>query len=177
VKKDLGIPIVCNTGGYDSDFVLECFEGLVDVYLPDYKYAVGECAARLSKAADYPEVAIKAIRKMQDQVGDPEFTEDGIIKKGVIVRHLCLPGERKNSIQAIRTLGETFKSNEIRLSIMRQYTPIEGMTGSLSRKLTTFEYESVLKEAEKYGFEGYLQSAEAADKCFIPPFDLTGIDE
>lgn len=176
VKNELGLPIVCNTGGYDSPEILEYFDGVVDVYLPDYKYGLEETAKRLSCAENYPQIALEAIKIMYSQVGAPTFSKEGLIQKGVIVRHLCLPGERKNSIEAMRILGENFKADEIRLSLMRQYTPIEGMVGSLSRKVTTFEYESVVREAEKYGFEGYLQSAEASDSAFIPDFDLTGIE-
>ncbi len=176
IKSELGIPIVCNTGGYDSPEVLECFRGLVDVYLPDFKYADGDLAKRLSSAQDYPEKALEAIKIMYSQAGKPVFDENGLIKSGVIVRHLCLPGERKNSIRAVEVLGENFKSDEICLSLMRQYTPIEGMTGSLARRLTTFEYESVIRAAEKYGFCGFYQSAESASESFIPSFDLTGIE-
>ena len=175
IKEELAIPIVCNTGGYDTSGILEYFEGVVDVYLPDFKYGLSDCAQRLSRAQDYPEVALEAIKMMCRQVGKPQFDEDGLIKKGVIVRHLCLPGERKNSIRAMEILGENFKSDEICLSVMRQYTPIAGMTGALSRTITTFEYESTVKVAEKYGFQGYYQSAESASDAFIPDFDLRGI--
>ena len=174
IKKELDLPIVCNTGGYDSPEVLECFKGLVDIYLPDYKYGLEDTAKRLSRAQDYPAVAIKALRTMHEQVGAPQFDEKGMMKKGVIVRHLCLPGERKSSVEAIRTLGENFSRESILLSLMRQYTPISGMEGALARRLTSFEYESVKKVAQEYGFEGYYQSSESASESYIPSFDLVG---
>ncbi len=176
VKDELALPIVCNTGGYDSPEVLEEFAELADVFLPDFKYALGETAKRLSGAQDYPEVALSAIKRMWKITGDPVFSEDGLIKRGVIVRHLCLPGERKNSIEAVRMLGETFSPENIRLSLMSQYTPIKGMQGSLARRLTTFEYESVMRAAQERGFLGYYQGRESADTSFIPDFDLTGVE-
>lgn len=175
IKKELALPIVCNTGGYESDETLEYFRDIIDIYLPDFKYALPESAKRLSHAGDYPEIALKALKKMLSFAGKPSFDSHGIMKKGIIVRHLVIPGERKNSLEVIKLLHDNFSKSDFLLSLMNQYTPIEGMKGALSRRLTTFEYESVLSLAEEYVFDGFSQESSSSSPSFTPAFDLSGV--
>lgn len=181
VKPDLGIPVVWNSGGYESVESLKMLEGLVDVYLPDLKYFSSELSARYSAAPDYFEVAKKAIAEMYRQTGDALFeteTVDGreveLIKRGVIVRHLLLPGGRKDSISILEELSRIVPTDGVRLSLMRQFTPdfVDGEKyPELNRKITTFEYESVLKKAYALCFDGYTQGADAASAKFTPDFE------
>lgn len=172
VKDKLGIPVVWNSGGYESTESLEMLRGLVDIYLPDFKYYSPELAAKYSKASDYRERAEEALAFMYDMLGDVEFDKNGMMKKGIIVRHLVLPGCRSDSIAVLRRLAEILPVNGIRLSLMSQYTPdfYLGEEKNLRRMLTTFEYESVRKEALKLGFEGYMQSPSSASAEYTPEF-------
>ena len=176
-EKGLSIPIVYNCGGYEKAETLALLDGLVDIYLPDYKYRSSALAKSLSAADDYPEVAEKALREMLRQVGSPVFDENGMMKRGVIVRHLVLPGYTDDSMEVLKFLHEAF-GDDIYISIMSQYTPIGKFEKhpSISRKLTTYEYQKVVRFAEKIGItKGFLQSGEAAKESFIPAFDFTGI--
>lgn len=173
----LSIPIVYNCGGYEKAETLSLLHGLVDIYLPDYKYRSHTLAKSLSAAEDYPEVAEKALREMLRQVGKPIFDESGMMKKGVIVRHLVLPAHTDDSIAVLDFLHEMF-GNDIYISIMSQYTPMKKFEDhpELSRKLTTYEYRKVVRHAETLGItQGFLQDGTAAKESFIPAFDFTGI--
>ncbi len=174
IKPQLGLPIVINCGGYLSPTQMDLLGEIADVWLPDFKYAHGDLAGRLSGASDYPEVALNAIAEMVKRVGKPVFDEDGILQRGVLVRHLVLPTARKNSIDAINLLADWFKSDEILLSLMAQYTP-NGNPNAPDRRLTTFEYQSVLAAVEKAGFEGYCQSPDSAKSEYTPDFSLQGV--
>ena len=174
IKSQLGLPIVINSGGYLSPLQIDLCSEIADVWLPDFKYADPVLAGRLSGASDYPEVALNAITEMVKRVGKPVFDADGILQRGVVVRHLVIPTARKNSIDAIRLLSERFASHEILLSLMAQYTP-NGNPAAPSRRLTTFEYQSVLAEVEKAGFEGYCQSPDSARSEYTPDFSLQGV--
>ena len=147
--------------------------GLVDVYLPDLKYFDSGLSAKYSQAADYFEVARAAIGEMYSQVGEVVI-EDGLIKRGVIVRHLVLPGCRRDSMAILGELAEFLPVDKIKLSLMRQYTP-EFVDGErypeLARRITTFEYNSVLKRASRLGFDGFIQSAESATSAYTPNFN------
>ncbi len=172
----LNIPIVYNTSAYDSVNTLKALEGYIDIYLPDYKYADSELAARLSRASDYPDVAIEAIGEMIRQVGMP-VVENGIIKRGVIIRHLVFPGNIRNSKAVIDRLVSTF-GTDITLSIMNQYTPIEGLElpGELGRTVTEREYNKVLDYAFEKGLvNGFFQDGETCKESFIPAFDYEGV--
>ncbi|NLD88593.1 MAG: radical SAM protein [Clostridiales bacterium] len=172
-----GIPIVYNTSGYDSVETLRCLEGLVDVYLPDFKYTDKALADKLSGASDYPETACEAIDEMYRQVGGVRLDSDGIIEKGVIIRHLVLPGFVTKSIQTLRLIKERFP-DDIYISVMSQYTPAGNTEGfnTLSRRLTSREYERVLEEVDLCGFRhGFFQELSSANEEYIPDFDLTGI--
>ncbi len=174
----LHIPIVYNSGGYEEVSSLKCLEGLVDIYLPDLKYYSSELSLRYSHATDYFEKASAAITEMYRQVGSPALEEHtGLLKRGVIVRHLLLPGETKDSKKILRYLYDTYK-NDICVSIMNQYTPLPHVADipSLNRRVTNEEYERVLNFAERIGIErGFFQEGETAEESFIPPFDLEGI--
>lgn len=173
VKKELALPIVWNSGGYDSLPSLERLCGLVDIYLPDLKYADRELALRYSGAADYPEVAEAAIKEMYRQVGKFELDENGIMTRGLIVRHLVLPGCRKNSLEVLERLHRAVPVENIKLSLMSQYTPDFAMGcgyKNLERRITGFEYTSVLERAEALGFDGYFQDRSSANKSYTPEF-------
>ncbi len=175
IKAELALPIVLNTGGYLSKRQVELFARVVDVWLPDFKYADGALAARLSAALDYPTVALDAITEMVKIAGAPVYDREGILQKGVLVRHLVLPGQRKNSIAAVEALADRFAPDMILLSLMAQYTP-NGVEGAPNRRITTFEYQSVLDAVEKAGFAGYLQSPDSAKQEYTPSFCLEGIE-
>ena len=173
VKSKLSIPVVYNSSGYELASSLRMLDGLVDVYLPDLKYASGELAAKYSSAPDYPEIAKAALREMYRQTGAVSFDEAGMITRGVIVRHLVLPSHRKDSIAVLETLAELLPIKDIRLSLMSQYTP-EFATDcefrELHRRVTTFEYNSVLDHALSLGFEGYFQHRSSASASYTPDF-------
>jgi len=162
---------VYNTGGYERVESLKMLKGLVDIYLPDFKYYCSDLAARLSRAPDYAEVATEAIREMTEQVGEPRF-DGNMLKSGVIVRHLVLPGKRGDSIRCMEHLHENFGNKKILISLMSQYTPMAGVPEDLSRPVTTFEYDSVCKKAIDLGFEGYFQQRSSANDIYIPDWDL-----
>lgn len=173
----LSIPIVYNTGSYEEVSTLQMLEGLVDVYLPDLKYYSGELSKAYSHAPDYFEKATAAILEMFRQVGTPKFDSEGIMQKGLIVRHLLLPGQTKDSKKILRYLHETYK-NDILVSIMSQYTPLPHAASlpELNRKVTSEEYARILKFAEAIGIEnGFFQEGDTAEESFIPPFNYEGL--
>lgn len=171
LKPQLEIPVVWNSSGYESVDTLRLLEGLVDVYLPDCKYASAELSARLSGAPDYFAVAMEAIKEMLRQAGTPVYAPSGQLLRGVVVRHLILPGYRKDSIAVLRALANRFGNGQFLLSLMSQYTPdfaLPDCDKSLHRTLTTFEYESVWEEAERLGFSGYSQARASASAAYTP---------
>lgn len=173
LKKRYDLPIVWNSSGYESVEALRRLDGLVDVYLPDFKYASRELARKYSKAENYPEVAMAAIKEMYGQTGGVRFGADGLIKGGVIVRHLVLPGERRDSVEVLHKLAESLPVKDVRLSLMSQYTPdfaLDCEYKNLHRRVTTFEYNFVLDEAVRLGFEGYFQDKSSAVKNYTPEF-------
>ena len=172
-KPRLNIPIVWNSGGYESVETLKMLDGLVDVYLPDLKYYSSELSARYSSAPDYFEVAKMSLAEMHRQVGAVRFDGDGMLEKGIIVRHLVLPSCRRDSIKVLEELAKILPANEIKVSIMRQFTPdfVDGEKyPELNRRLTSFEYDSVVKRAGELGFDGYTQGAESARAVYTPDF-------
>lgn len=174
----LSIPIVYNTGSYEEAESLRLLEGLIDIYLPDLKYYSSELSAAYSHAPNYFTKATMAIAEMYRQVGSPIIdTSVGIMKKGVLVRHLLLPGQTKDSKRILRYLHETY-GNDIYVSIMNQYTPLPQVASvpELNRKVSSEEYERLLRFAEAIGIEkGFRQEGEAADESFIPPFHFEGL--
>ena len=176
-KEGLQIPIVYNTSGYEKVESLQMLEGLVDIYLPDMKYVSKDLSKEYSNAGDYFEVASKALEEMVRQVGEPEFESNGYIKKGVIVRHMVLPGSTKDSKAVLDYLWSTY-GNRIYISIMNQYTPMEQIKNHplLSRKVTKREYSKVVDYALSLGWEnGFIQEGETAKESFVPGFNGVGV--
>ena len=169
LEPKLPVPVVYNCGGYERPETIRALAGKMDIYLPDLKYAEESLAAALSGAGDYFEVATAAIREMVAQVGPPEWDGEKL-KSGVIVRHLILPGHVENSLKVLDWLGETFAPGEILVSLMRQYTPMPGLSAPLDRTVTEDEYQAVLSWMMLNDLEGFTQEAEAADAGFIPDF-------
>ena len=171
-RRHLHVPVVYNCGGYESVEMLRKLDGLIDVYLPDLKYFSPDLSARYSHAPDYFEVAAEALAEMLRQVGSPVL-ENGFLRRGVLVRHLVLPACRRDSIDLLRALSDRFGADAFLLSLMNQYTPDfadPNTDRALHRRLTTFEYQSVLDEAISLGFSGYLQDASAASSAYTPDF-------
>lgn len=171
----LQIPVVWNSSGYESIETLRLLEGLVDIYLPDYKYSSATLANSYSNAPDYPTVALAAIEEMLRQVGTPQLNAQGLMTAGVHVRHLVLPHHAKESRQALYRLRQQF-GDRIGLSIMSQYTPMPAMATHplLARKITEKEYETVIRYSLQIGWQNVLtQEGEAASESFIPDFSLT----
>ena len=170
--QGLSLPVVWNTSGYETVENIDRLAGAVDIYLPDLKYASEESGRRCSAAPDYAAAAWAALGAMVAQAGAVQFTADGRLMRGVLVRHLVLPGHRHESIALVRRLWETF-GDAIQLSLMRQYTPLYRAAEfpPLHRRLTTFEYESVVAAARDLGMERvYVQSAEAVGAQYVPDF-------
>lgn len=176
-NRGLQIPVVYNSSGYEKSEMLKLLEGLVDIYLPDFKYMDPELAEKYSYARDYPEVAKEALKEMVRQTGTPEFDRRGIMKKGVIVRHLLLPGHVKDSRRVLEYLLSTY-GKEIYISLMNQYTPMPAMKDDprLSRKVTDREYQRLIDYGLQLGLEnGFIQEGETAKESFIPEFNGEGI--
>ena len=176
-EKGLHIPVVYNCGGYETVETLKLLEGLVDIYLPDFKYVDHDRAKRYSRAEDYPEAAKKALAEMVRQQPEAEFDERGIMKKGVIVRHLMLPGGIKDSKAVVKYLYETY-GNQIFISLMNQYTPLPHVADypEIDRKLKKFEYDRLVDYAISLGVEnGFIQEGETAEESFILAFTNEGV--
>ena len=176
-EQGLTIPVVYNSSGYEKAEMLRYLEGLVDIYLPDLKYLEADLAGKYSHAKDYPEVAMKALEEMVRQVRTPEFDERGMMKKGVIVRHLLLPGHVRNSKKVLEYLYGTY-GDQIYISLMNQYTPMPAMKDDpqLSRKVTDREYDRLLDHAISFGVTNcFIQEGETAKESFIQEFNGEGI--
>lgn len=177
LNEKLPVPVICNTGGYDSLETVELFHNKIDVYMPDYKYSDSSVAKKYSFAPDYPAVALDAISAMVESVGEPQFDEKGMMTKGVLVRHLLLPDELDNTLGCIEEIASRFK-NKVVFSLMSQYTPVCGFDRyeNLSRRVTKEEYEKAVNYVHLCGIKrGYFQSPDSAEKSHIPSFDLTGV--
>lgn len=169
------IPIVYNSSGYESIETLRMLSGVVDIYLPDYKYIDPNMAAMLSGARDYPEVAFAAIAEMIRQTGAPVYDENGMMQRGTFIRHLVLPGLTGDSMKILTRIRDEFPG--IPVSLMGQYTPCGralNMPG-MDRKIKKKEYARVLAHMEAIGLDGYRQELGSADGAFIPSFDETGV--
>ena len=176
-KNGLIIPVVYNSSAYEKAETLKMMEGLIDIYLPDFKYMDGTIAKKYSHAEDYDFWAKQAIAEMVRQVPDIKFDEAGMMKRGVIVRHLILPGCRKDSKKILYYLRQTY-GDKIFISLMNQYTPVNKLQKypELRRKVTKREYEWVIQYALEIGVEnGFIQEGDTAKESFIPPFNGEGV--
>ena len=169
LEAPLPVPVIYNCGGYERVETIHALQGKVDIYLPDLKYADDNLSQRLSGAKDYFQVAGSAIKEMVLQTGKPKFDGD-MLKKGVIVRHLILPGQVENSLKVLDFLGENFAPGEILVSLMRQYTPMPGTKPPFDRPITDTEYESVLSWMYLNNLNGLVQEQSASGQNFIPDF-------
>lgn len=162
------IPIIYNTSGYEKVETLRRLEGLIDVYLPDYKYSDNSLAMRLSGCPDYRETALSAIEEMLRQTGEVVI-KNGLIKKGVIIRHLVLPNHTKNSLGALELIKERF-GEKVLISLMSQYLPCgkADQTSDLNRRITKREYEKVLTYLYALELDGFAQELSSAKKEYIP---------
>ena len=175
LQPGLPVPVVYNCGGYERVETLRALEGLVDVFLPDYKYSDAALASRLSAAPDYPETARAAILEMLRQTGSARM-KDGRLIRGTLVRHLVLPGFLDNSLDALAWLAQEAAPRGALVSVMGQYCPMPGMEPPLNRKVSREEYAAVLSWAQLCGLrDGFFQDLDSASNEYIPPFDLTGI--
>ena len=169
LSPKLPVPVVYNCGGYERVETLQLLEGKVDIYLPDLKYAEARLAKSLSGAADYFPRAKAAIREMVRQTGPVQWDAEKVTK-GVIIRHLILPGHVDNSLKVLDWIGSTFAPGEVLVSLMRQYTPRGGLPAPLDRRVTDEEYDAVLSWMYLNELEGFTQEGDAATKDFIPDF-------
>lgn len=174
----LGIPVIYNSSGYESVDTLRIFEGLVDIYLPDFKYMTSSVAKKYSGAQDYPAVAKSALSEMVRQVPRSHFDDRGAMLRGIIVRHLLLPDCAYDSKKVLSYLHEMY-GDDIYISIMRQYTPIEKNLGAypeLCRRITDKEYDRIVDYSQRIGIiNGFLQESGCEESSFIPNFDLGGV--
>lgn len=174
-NEKVDLPFVFNTSGYEKEETLKEFDGLIDIYLPDFKYISESAAKKYSCADNYPHVVKNAIEEMVRQVGTPIF-EDGIMKRGVIVRHLVLPGFYSDSKKIIKYLYETYR-NDIFMSIMSQYTPFDlEKYPEINKHIDFNQYNEIIDYAANLGVENaFIQEEEADSKSFIPDFNCEGV--
>lgn len=175
VRHRLTVPVVYNTSGYERVESLRRLEGLVDVYLPDFKYHSPERSARYSAAPDYGQVAEAALLEMFRQVGPFTLDPQGLLRSGLLIRHLILPAGRHDSMAVLDRIAALLPVDQIRVSIMSQYTPDFAMDSpfpELHRRLTRFEYDSVVKHTLSLGLDGYMQSRDSASSVFTPYFSF-----
>ena len=173
----LPVPVVFNSGGYDSVSTLKSLEGKIDIYLPDLKYMDSVPAGRYSAAPDYPAVAAAAIREMVRQVGPCVFDENGLLKKGVIIRHLVLPGQAEGAKQVMDWVAREFPKGTVLFSLMSQYTPYgrADQFPEIDRKLRRGEIRAVQDYMDALGLDGFTQERTSAKREYTPPFDLSGL--
>ena len=176
LRKPLPVPVVWNSGGYERVETLRTLEGKVQIYLPDLKYAMERPARELSAAPDYFEVAAAAIDEMVRQVGPYQIGEDGLMKSGVILRHLVLPGQMENTKRVIDYVSTHFPPKAVLFSLMSQYTPQSGATGALARRLNEREYRTAVQYMRDCGLtDGFCQELSSAKEEYTPVFDLQGV--
>ena len=178
-KSKLSIPVVYNCGGYESAEVIKALEGYVDIWLPDLKYQSSALSARYSNAADYFEKASKAIKQMISQTGAPRFDLSGeLMKKGVIIRHMVLPGAKDDSIALLTWIKDELEKGMYYISLLSQYTPFNKSVQypEINRRITSYEYNKVLNKAIELDLvQGFMQEKSSAKEEYTPPFDLEGI--
>lgn len=178
VKGKINIPFVWNTSGYEKIETINKLAGYIDIYLTDIKYFNPEISKKYSLASNYFDYAISSLTKMINQTSSPKFDDSGIMQSGVIVRHLVLPSLRHDSIAILHELANRFDKSDFILSIMSQYTPNDNTADfpEINRRITSFEYNSVIDEALRLGFDtALMQERTSADSSYTPPFDLSGV--
>lgn len=176
-KNGLKLPIIYNTNSYENVSTIRALNGYIDVYLPDLKYYSDEIAIKYSKAPNYFKVSTEAIKEMYKQVGEPIFDENGIIKKGVIIRHLILPNHIQNTEHILKWIKDTF-DNKVYVSVMAQYFPTYKAKNDdkLNRKISTKEYKKVENYMYLLGIEnGYMQDLGKHEEEFVPVFDFRNV--
>ena len=176
--KGLEIPVVYNSGGYESVETLRRLEGKVDIYLPDLKYKDSDRSLRYSRAADYFAVASQAIREMVRQTGPVQMDDQGILRKGVIIRHLVMPGGMEDSKRVLEWISQTFAPGEILISLMSQYTPFYRSEEfpEINRRISTYEYHKVSEYMQDLGLtQGFMQERSSAKEEYTPSFALQGV--
>lgn len=166
------VPVVYNVGGYESADTVRRYMSRADVFLTDFKYGTADTAAKYSSAPDYPAVAAEALRAMYETVGDPIYGDGGMLKRGVILRHLVLPGERRDSVKALQLAAEAVPPEKVVISLMSQYTPgfAPAEYRNLGRRVTSFEYDYVRDAAIELGYSGYSQDKDSATAAYTPNF-------
>lgn len=176
IKKELKIPVVYNCGGYEKTETLKSLKGYIDIYLPDFKYFSPGLSKKYSGAEDYFSVASRAIEEMINQTGEIVL-KNGIMQKGVIIRHMVLPMCYEDSLNILDFIAKTYPENGFLISLMSQYTPMHraGEFKEINRKITSFEYGKVCKKAQELGLNGFFQERSAAKEEYTPIFDLSGI--
>lgn len=175
--EGLTVPIVYNSSGYECVETLHLLDGWVDIYLPDYKYYSSYYAGLYSHAEDYRETAVDAIEEMVRQTGAPHFDENGLLKRGTVIRHLMLPGLAGDTAQVLRDIAVRW-GDRVLVSLMRQYTPFEMQDWpELDRTITEAEYADACALFGELGLGGFFQQDESISESFIPAFDGTGLED
>lgn len=176
-KPHLQIPVVFNSGGYEKTDTIKALKGYVNIFLPDLKYFSSELAREYSGAKDYFPVASAAVGEMLAQTGGLKFDEYGILQEGVIIRHLVLPGARADSFAILKWISKNLPGDKFLLSLMSQYTPAYRSAEHkvINRRITTLEYQAVVREAVRLGLKGFMQERSSAGEEYTPPFDLQGV--
>lgn len=171
----LCVPVVCNTGGFETVETVRQMDGLIDIYLPDFKYYSSYYAGRYSAAPDYPELARAAIDEMVRQTGAPVMDADGLMQRGTVIRHLMLPGLAGDTAQVLRCIAQTW-GDRVLVSLMRQYTPVAMQDApELNRTITDAEYAEAVEQFTALGLSGFLQDGAAISESFIPSFRGEGV--
>ncbi len=175
IKKELKIPVVYNCSGYEKAEQIKLCQGIIDIFLTDIKYHSNVLSLKYSSCNNYFEIATKALEQMVAVAGKPVF-ENGLMKSGVIVRHLILPSHKNDSISIIKTLFEKFGNSDFIFSLMNQYTPMTSCQEypEINRQLTSLEYKRVTEVFRSTGFKGYIQERDSSSNSFIPDFDDVG---
>lgn len=176
-NADLRIPVAVNTGGYEKPETIQKWAGKAHIFMPDLKCVSSEISTKYMSAPDYFEVAVSAIKQMYAMQPEIVLDSDGIMQKGLIVRHLVLPGHREDSLRVLDALHNALPKDGFLLSLMSQFTPTDNCKSypEINRRVTTFEYNRVAEYALKLGFCGFMQERSSAKEEYTPPFDLTGV--